>query len=114
MNLKRLEVRENTVLGRKEVRYLFEEGAGKITRLEAIKMVAADMGVKEDAVVAISLTNSHGSRDQIGVFRIYEDPKEAKLQLPRYIFVRNLPKEERKKLLEEERKKKAPKVARAK
>lgn len=112
--MKRLELKENQVLGRKEVKYLFEESSGKLTRLEAAKLVAADLGVKEEQVITLSLRNSHGSKDQIGYFRVYDNPEEAKLQIPRFVFVRNMQKEERKKLIEEEKKKKAPKVAKAK
>jgi|BEDMetMinimDraft_2_1075160.scaffolds.fasta_scaffold00257_13 ribosomal protein S24E len=112
--MKRLELKENPILARREAKYLFEEGAGKLTRLEAQKLVAADLGVKEEQVITISLRNSHGTRNQIGYFRVYDNPSEARLQIPKYVFVRNLQKEERKKLIEEEKKKKAPKVAKAK
>ncbi|MEM0117302.1 MAG: hypothetical protein QXX17_05905 [Conexivisphaerales archaeon] len=109
--MKRLDLRENPILGRKEAKYLFEESAGKLTRLEAAKLVASDLNLKEEQVVTLSLRSSHGTRDQIGYFRIYDQPSEARQQLPKFVFVRNLQKEERKKLLEEEKKKKAPKVA---
>jgi len=112
--MKRLELKENPILARREAKYLFEGGAGKLTRLEARRVVATDLGVKEEQVVTMSLRNSHGTRNQIGYFRIYENPSEAKLQVPKFVFARNLQKEERKKLIEEEKKKKAPKVAKAK
>lgn len=112
--MKRLELVENRVLGRREVKYIFEGSAGKLSRLEAGKLVAKDMNVKEEQVITLSLRNSHGSKDVIGQFLVYDDPAEAKLQIPKFVFVRNMPKEERKKIIEEEKKKKAPAVAKAK
>jgi ribosomal protein S24E len=109
--MKRLLLIENPVLNRKEARYIFESGSGKLTRLEATKLVAVDLGVKEESVVALSLQSSHGSTDLVGTFYVYNSPQEARQQLPDYVFVRNLPKEDRKRFLEEERKKRAPKVA---
>lgn len=109
--MKRLDVKENPVLNRKEARYLFEGGAGKMTRSDVTKLVAGDLGVKEDSVIPLSLRNTHGTVDQVATFYIYDDAKEARSQLSAYVFDRNLGKEERKKLIEEKRKKKTPKVA---
>lgn len=103
-------MRENPVLERREATYLFEESAGRLTRLDAIKQVAADLNVSPESVVLFSLRNKHGTRDQVASFHIYPDPS-SKSQVPRFIQLRNLPKEERKKIIEEEKKKKAPKVA---
>ncbi|MDG6934651.1 MAG: hypothetical protein JRN68_08110 [Nitrososphaerota archaeon] len=108
--MRRLDLKENPVLERKEASYLFEDSAGKLTRIDAIKAVAGDLNVPEESVVLFSLRGRHGTRDQVASFHVYTD-KSAKSQVPRYVIMRNLPKEERKKIIEEEKKKKAPKVA---
>ncbi len=109
--MKRLETKDNPALGRKEVTYLFEESAGLLTRTQAQKMVAADLSTAEELVVPMSLRCGHGSKDFVGRFYVYPDAKTARSQLPKFVFARNLAKEDRKKLLDEMKKNKAPKVA---
>ena len=95
---------ENKLLERKEVVYLFKGMAGKLTKAEAVKAVARELGVPEEKVIPIKLETVFGTRDVKGTFYIYEDIEKAKKQLPEYIFLRMLSKEERKKILEERRK----------
>lgn len=95
---------ENKLLERKEAVYLFKGMAGKLTRAETIKVVAQDLGVSEDKVIPIKLKTLFGTRDVEGTFYIYDDLEKAKRQLPEYIFLRMMSKEERKKILEERRK----------
>lgn len=102
--MKRLSLVENKLLERKEVVYLFKDMAGKLTRAEAVKAVAKDLGVPEDKIIPIKLKTLFGTRDVKGIFYIYEDLEKAKRQLPEYIFLRMLSREERKKILEERRK----------
>ncbi len=109
--MKRAKLVENKVLGRKEVRYIFENASGKLSRVEAAKMVASDLGVEVSQVFVLNLDASHGTSDVEGTFYVYDDPKLANVQLQKYIFLRNLTKDERKKILDEMKKKKAPKVA---
>ena len=95
---------ENKLLERKEAVYLFKGMAGKLTRADAAKAVAEDLGVPEEKVVPIKLKTVFGTRDVKGTFYVYDDLEKAKRQLPEYIFLRMLSKEERKKILEERRK----------
>ncbi|MGA1975039.1 MAG: hypothetical protein ABSG92_05325 [Conexivisphaerales archaeon] len=111
MSLQRTKLFENTLLGRKEATYLFKESAGMLSRPQAIKMVATDLGVKEESVMTIAIRGKHGTRDVVGTFYIFEDMKAARDQLPKYYFLRSMPKDERKKYFEELRKSKAKKVA---
>ena len=95
---------ENKLLDRKEAVYLFKGMAGKLAKAEAVKAVAKDLGVTKDKVVPIKLKTLFGTRDVKGIFYIYDDPEKARRQLPEYIFLRMLSKEERRKILEERRK----------
>ena len=69
-----------------------------------MKAVAKDLGVPEDKVIPIKLKTLFGTRDVKGTFYIYDDLEKARRQLPEYIFLRMLSKEERKKMLEEKKK----------
>lgn len=104
MHMERSSLVENKLLERKEAVYFFRGVAGRLTREEARKAVAQDLGVPEDKVIPIKLRTFFGTRDVEGTFYIYDDLEKAKLQLPEYLLLRNLKKEERKKILEERRK----------
>ncbi len=104
MAVERLSLIENKLLERKEAIYLFKEMAGKLTRKEAIKMVAQDLSVPEEKVIPVKLKTEFGTRNVKGIFYIYDDLNKAKLQIPEYMFLRLLGKEERAKILEERRK----------
>lgn len=102
---------DNPFLGRREATYLFRGSAGMVTRSQAVKMVSADLGLKEENILPVSIRGRQGSHDVVGTFYIFEDMELAKKQLPKYMFLRSLTKEERKKYFEERRKSRAKKVA---
>jgi ribosomal protein S24E len=99
--------RDNKLLGRKELVYLFKDAAGSLTRKDAIEYVASQLSVSPENVVLVKLEGLFGKRDVQGKFYVYSDSEEARRQLPEYLFLRNLSKEERAKILEEKRKAKA-------
>jgi ribosomal protein S24E len=111
MSLERTKLFENALLGRREATYLFKESAGMLSRPQAVKIVANDLGVKEDNIVPIAIRGKHGTRDVVGTFYVFEDMKVAKDQLPKYMFLRSMAKDERKKYFEDLRKSKAKKAA---
>lgn len=111
MSLERTKVVDNSLLGRKEATYIFRGSSGLLSRAQAVKMVASDLGAKEENVIAVSLEGRHGSRDLVGTFYLFEDMKVARAQLPKYVFLRRMSKEERKKYFEERRKSRTKKVA---
>jgi len=111
MSLQRTKLFENALLGRKEATFLFKDAAGMLTRSQAIKMVATDLGVKEENVMTMVIKGKHGTRDVVGTFYVFDEMKAAKAQLPEYYFLRSMPKDERKKYFDEQRKSKAKKLA---
>lgn len=98
-----LEDRRNSLLNRREVKALFRGAAGKIKRTEAAQKIAGELNVDAKKVVPINLICETGMTDVHALFYVYEDEKDAEMQLPRYRKLRTLPKEERKKILDEEK-----------
>jgi small subunit ribosomal protein S24e len=97
----------NPLLERREVKMLFRGAAGRLSRIEARRAIAKALGLEEQKVVLIGMRGLTGSRDLVAEAYVYDDEKLARLQLPRYVWLRNMPKEERRKVLEEMRKKRA-------
>ncbi len=98
-----LEDRRNSLLNRREVKALFRGAAGKIKRTEAAQKIAGELNVDAKKVVPINLICETGMTDVHALFYVYEDEKDAEMQLPRYRKLRTLPKAERKKILDEEK-----------
>lgn len=96
--------RENPLLNRREVVCVFPHSAGKITRADVVKAVSQSLSVPAERIVPISIKHSHGVTDTQVTLYIFKNPEEVKRQLPRYILLRLLPKEERKKIMEQKRK----------
>lgn len=91
---------ENRLLSRRELILAFKNGSGLITRQSAREAIATRMGVSKDNVKLISLYGKFGLRDCTARAYIYSDTSAIKGQLPRYMMIRELPKEERKKARE--------------
>ena len=98
-----LEDRKNSLLHRREVKMLFKGAAGKIKRTEAVDKVAGELSVDRKQVIPINLICETGMTDVHALFYVYDDEKMATKHLTRYRMLRNLPKEERKKILDEEK-----------
>jgi len=91
---------ENKLLSRREVVLNFKGGSGFITRSSAVEAISTRLGVPKDKVRVISLEGKFGVRDLIARAYIFTDPSQMKKQLPAYLAIRELPKEERKKARE--------------
>lgn len=94
----------NDLLRRREIDCVFSSMAGSLKRQDAINMVAKSLNVDAKKVFLISLRNKTGTRDVLGLFYIYDEPEDAKKQLPKYLFLRVQPKEEREKAKEVKKK----------
>lgn len=105
MDAEIISFKDNKLLGRKEVTYLFKDVAGKLTKKEAVEFVAKQHSVNPASVIPIKLKGVFGTRNVEALFYIYSDMEEARKQLPEYIFLRLLPPEERSRVLEEKRRK---------
>lgn len=98
-----VEDRRNSLLNRREIRAVFRGEAGKLKRTDATGKIADQLNIDKKNIIPISLKCETGKTDIHATFYVYDDPEEAKKQLPRYRLLRTLPKEERKKLLGDEK-----------
>ena len=99
---------ENKLLSRREIILNFKGGSGFITRQSATEAISTRLGVPKEAVKILRLHGKFGLRDLIAQVYVYSDPKQIKKQLPPYLGIRELPKEERKKAREALKPKPAP------
>jgi small subunit ribosomal protein S24e len=97
------EDRKNSLLNRHEISVIFKNAAGRIKRTDATEIIAKQHNVEKKAVIPISMVCGKGKTDVRGVFYVYTDEQAAIKQLPRYRLLRNLPKDERKKIIAEEK-----------
>ena len=107
MEAELVHTRDNKLLGRRELVYLFRAAASSLTRRAAAEHVSSQLSVSPEHVVVVKLETISGKRDVRGVFYVYSDVGEARRQLPEYLFLRSLSREERAKVLEEKRRAKA-------
>jgi small subunit ribosomal protein S24e len=93
----------NMLMNRREITVLFKEQAGKLRRTEASEIVAKKFGLSRNCVVPINMRSERGKKDLVGTFYAFNTEEETKSQVPRYTLLRNLSKEERKKLIDVEK-----------
>lgn len=95
---------ESRLLDRNYIELLIDNGAGKLTRKEAVAALAKELGVPEENIGLIRLEEQVGTRAVLGRFHVYGS-KESKRRLhKRYLDERSLSKEEREKLKQERKK----------
>ncbi|MDQ3869484.1 MAG: hypothetical protein M3250_07995 [Thermoproteota archaeon] len=98
-----LEEHDNTLLGRREIRSVLKNAAGRVKREDAVDVVAKQLNVDRKAIIPINMKCETGKSDIYATMYIYNSDEDAKKQLPRYRMLRNMTKEDRKKLLDEEK-----------
>ncbi len=98
-----LEERNNALLNRREIKSLLKNSAGKIKRVEAADIIAKQLNVDRNLTIPINMKCETGKSDIYATMYIYNNEEDVKKHLPRYRILRNLSKEDRKKLLDEEK-----------
>jgi small subunit ribosomal protein S24e len=98
-----LEERNNALLNRREVKTLFKNSAGKIKRIDAADMIAKQLNADRNLTIPINMKCETGKSDIYATMYIYDNEEEVKKHLPRYRILRNMSKEDRRKLLDEEK-----------
>jgi ribosomal protein S24E len=98
-----LEDRTNALLKRREVRCLFKGHAGKLSRNDAVSLLSQQLKLDKKFVIPVTLKCETGRTDVKGTFYVYDEEGLAKKHLPKYVFLRLLSKEERKKVREAEK-----------
>ncbi len=98
--------RKNSLLKRRELRIeIWHIGASTPTRLDVKRHVASTLGVDENLVYVRKILTGFGLGKSIAEVHVYESIEQAKIIEPLYIQLRNMPKEEAKKIMEELRRK---------
>lgn len=98
-----LEDKNNSLLKRREIKSLIKNAVSSVKRQEAAELIANKMNLNKKNILPISLKSEFGSPDIMSLMYYYDDIEEAKKQIPRYIFLRSLSKDERKKIIDEEK-----------
>lgn len=111
MDLKVKEDTYNPLLKRKELCLEVEhEEAGSPSRTSLREAVASKYSTKSENVFVLGIETKTGSQTSTCKIQVYDDPAAAKNFVPKYIQVRNLPSEERKKLKESKKAEEKPKA----
>lgn len=99
-----LEDRNNPLLNRREIKVIIRDMAGKLNRLDATQLISKQFDIeKQKEIIPISMKCETGRTDVRASFYVYNSLEEAKEQLPRYRLIRNMSKEDRKKIIDEEK-----------
>jgi small subunit ribosomal protein S24e len=98
-----LEDKSNFMLNRRELKIFLKSAAGKISKIELVKMIAKNFKEDEKKIFPISLAGEKGKTDLTATLFIYENGEIAKKHLPKYRILRKLSKEDRKKIIDEEK-----------
>ena len=102
---------ESKVLDRSYVEMTLEGKAGKVTRKEAIAMVAQEMGVPAENVGLLRIDGQSGTTKVLGRFYVYGSAASKKRVHLKYLDERTLTKEEREKLKQERKNAATPAAA---
>jgi ribosomal protein S24E len=96
----------NPILKRKEVSLEVDhDGQGTPSRIDLRKAVASKYNTKQENVFVVDMETKTGTQSAVCAVEVYDDAKVAQQTVPKYIQVRNLPPDERKKVREQEAKK---------
>ncbi len=98
-----LEDKNNLILGRREIRLHIKDHGGKLSRKELNDIVKKEYAFTKEYVLPISIKPETGKQDLKATVYVFNSEEEAKKQLPRYKILRNLSKEDRKKIIDEEK-----------
>ncbi len=98
-----LEDKLNLMLNRRELKIFLKSAAGKISKIELVKIIAKNFNEDEKKIFPISLDGEKGKTNITATLFIYENEEIAKKHLPKYRILRKLAKEDRKKLIDEEK-----------
>jgi small subunit ribosomal protein S24e len=98
----------NPLLKRKEVRVEVDhDAAGTPSRIDLRKAIASKFNTKPENVYVIDIETKTGTQSALCAVEVYDDSQSAVRTVPKYLQIRNLPPEERKKVKEQEAKEEA-------
>jgi small subunit ribosomal protein S24e len=98
-----LEDNNNVLLKRREIKSVIKNALGSVKRQDAAELIANKLKLNKNNILPVTIKSEFGNPDVLTVMYYYEDMEEAKKQIPRYLFLRSLSKDERKKIIDEEK-----------
>lgn len=108
-----IESNDNPLMKRKEIKFSIKKNGGTPNRYEVKQKLTAMEAVDENLVFVEKLKTNFGSRAILGEAHVYESDEQAKKFEPAYMYIRNMPKDQREdatKKLKDSKKKKKRKV----
>jgi small subunit ribosomal protein S24e len=98
-----LEDNNNVLLKRREIKSIIKNAVGSIKRQDAAELVANKLNLDKKNILPISIKSEYGNPDIMTLMYYFDNMEEAKKQIPRYLFLRSLSKDERKKIIDDEK-----------
>jgi small subunit ribosomal protein S24e len=99
-----LQDRNNLLLNRREITVIIKNVQGQLSRVDATSLVAGHFRLnKQQQIIPVSMKSETGRTDVHASFYVYSSLENAQQQLPRYIMLRNMSKEDRNKVISEEK-----------
>jgi small subunit ribosomal protein S24e len=98
-----LEDNNNVLLKRREIKSVIKNAVGSVKRQDAAELIANNLKLNKSNILPVTIKSEFGNPDILTLMYYYEDMAEAKKQIPRYLFLRSLSKDERKKIIDEEK-----------
>jgi small subunit ribosomal protein S24e len=96
--------RNNVLLNRRELMVIIKNAQGQLNKASAASLVADHFHLNmEQPIIPISMKYETGRTDIRASFYVYPSLEDARQQLPKYMMLRNMSKEDRKKILDEEK-----------
>jgi small subunit ribosomal protein S24e len=96
--------RNNVLLNRRELKVIIRNAQGKLNKASAASLVASHFHLNtEQPIIPILMKYETGRTDIHASFYVYSTLEDARRQLPKYMMLRNMSKEDRKKIIDEEK-----------
>jgi small subunit ribosomal protein S24e len=91
-------------LDRRELKVIIKNVKGQLTKPDASSIIATHFKLdQQEQIIPISMHSETGLADIHASFYVYKSLEDAKRQLPRYLMLRNMSKQDRKKIIDEEK-----------
>ena len=98
-----LEDNNNILLKRREIKSVIKNALGSVKRQDAVELIANKLKLNKNNILPVTIKSEFGNPDILTLMYYYDNMEEAKKQIPRYLFLRALLKDERKKIIDEEK-----------
>ena len=96
--------RNNVLLNRRELKVIIINTQAQLNKASAASLVAGHFHLNtQQQIIPILMKYETGRTDIHASFYVYPSLEDARQQLPRYMMLRNMSKENRKKIIDEEK-----------